>query len=323
MIKKILLTLVVLIVIIIGGGYFYLTTKFPIDSPVEELFINSTPERFERGKYLVESVTGCFGCHSTRDYNKYSAPYVTNLKGGGGDNEFTIEKGLPGNLYAGNITPHALKNWTDGELFRAITTGISKDGRALFPVMPYQNYGKLDREDIYSIITYIRSIKSIKKEVPETEIDFPMNIITNTIPQHPEFKEIPNQIDDYNYGKYLVTAASCNDCHTQKNKGKELEGMKFAGGFKLTLDDGSTVYSSNITPDKETGIGEWTKEKFINTFKAFEVPLKDLNDVQSGGQNTLMPWFEYSGMSNDDLGAIYDYLMQQEPVNHKVDEWKN
>jgi len=320
MIKKILLIIIVIILLAIAGGYIYLTVSFPKVSPITDLKVNITPERFERGKYLVENVTNCFVCHSPRDYSRYSAPYLIETKGAGNKTDFTKNKGLPGNLYPGNITPSTLKSWTDGELLRAITEGVSKDGRALFPIMPYLNYGKMDKEDIYSIIAYIRSIRSIESNIPKTEIDFPMNIITNTLPTPAKFQKVPAKIDKFNYGRYLVNAASCNDCHTQKNKGKPLEGMKYAGGFKFILNDGSELFSSNITPHKETGIGSWSKENFVKRFKDFSVPLNELPMVINGGENTVMPWFDYAKMSEEDLGAIYDYLSQQEAVDYKVPE---
>jgi len=48
--------------------------------------------------------------------------------------------------------------------------------------MPYPNYGRMDKEDIYSMIAYIRSLAPIENEVPESKPDFPMNFIINTIP---------------------------------------------------------------------------------------------------------------------------------------------
>ena len=55
--------------------------------------------------------------------------------------------GLPGVLYAGNITPAALGEWTDGEILRAFTSGVSRDGTALFPLMSYHAYRRMDAAD--------------------------------------------------------------------------------------------------------------------------------------------------------------------------------
>lgn len=59
---------------------------------------------------------------------------------------------FPGKFISDNITPAKLNSWTHGEIFRAITTGVSKDGKPLFDVMSYHYYGKLDEDDIKAII---------------------------------------------------------------------------------------------------------------------------------------------------------------------------
>lgn len=71
---------------------------------------------------------------------------------------FGPDLGFPGEFYSRNLTPANLRGWTDGEIFRAITAGVNKEGEALFPVMPYRNYSKMDKEDIYDIIAYLRTL---------------------------------------------------------------------------------------------------------------------------------------------------------------------
>ena len=117
--------------------------------------------------------------------------------------------GFPGKFYSRNITPFNLKNWTDGEIFRTITTGVNKSGRALFPVMPYQNYGKMDKEDIYDIIAYVRSLPLIESNPPENQLDFPMNFIVNTIPVNTALVQKPPKSDTLNYGAYVVISYDC------------------------------------------------------------------------------------------------------------------
>src|SRR5690606_10073925 len=128
--------------------------------------------------------------------------------------------GFPGTFVASNITPHGIGDYTDGELFRVITTGVAKDGRALFPVMPYPSYGELDEEDIKSVIAYIRTLPAIESQLPKSEADFPMNFIINTIPKKAALSKMPSKDDEVAYGKYMVTATACGDCHTKAEKGK-------------------------------------------------------------------------------------------------------
>ena len=77
------------------------------------------------------------------------------------------------------------------------------------------------------------------------------------------------------------------------------------------------VRSSNITPDKETGIGNWTEEMFVNRFKAHADSLFIPVEV-SDGFNTAMPWTMYAKMDEDDLKAIYAYLQSLEPQKKQV-----
>lgn len=73
----------------------------------------------------------CLDCHSQRDYSKFAAPLVPGTEGKGGE-LFGKDLGFPGDFYSPNITPAGVGNWTDGELFRTITTGVSKDGMLCF-----------------------------------------------------------------------------------------------------------------------------------------------------------------------------------------------
>jgi mono/diheme cytochrome c family protein len=314
---KILVYVGIGVVLVIGSSLTYVKLALPDVGNAPDLKIEATAQRLERGKYLVNSVTPCFDCHSTRDYSKFSGPLIPGTQGSGGE-KFDQNMGLPGEYYAPNITPYHLKDWTDGEIFRAITTGVSKDGHALFPIMPYPHFGKMDKEDIYSIIAYLRTIPSIETKTPASKSDFPMNFIINTIPQKATFKPMPSPSNQIAYGEYLVNAAACSDCHTQREKGEPVPGMDFAGGFKFDMGDGTTVTSANITPDVETGIGSWTKEQFMAKFKSYADSVYKPAPVAKGEFQTIMPLTLYANMKASDIEAIYAYLKTVKPVKNKV-----
>ncbi|MGH8444793.1 MAG: c-type cytochrome [Solimonas sp.] len=102
-------------------------------------------------------------------------------------------------------------------------------------------------------------------------------------------------------GEYLVRAANCVSCHTAPG------GAVFAGGVPFPTDFG-TIYSTNITPDKATGIGNWT-------FEQFETAMR--RGLRPDGQH-LYPAFPYSNFTkiNDaDLRALYAYFMGLRPVH--------
>ncbi len=310
--KYLFLTVIILII----GGYIYFNMTYPVTRPAVEVEIYPTQKRIDRGSYLVNHVAVCLPCHSQRDWSVFSGPVVPGTEGMGGQK---FEEGVPGTIYAGNITPAGIGEWTNGEVLRAVTTGVTKDNRVLFPLMPYPEYHQLGMEDVYSIISYIRTLKPIVNEVPLSSIDFPMNFIVKTIPSE---KYIPiTSVDEsktVEYGKYLVTIAGCRSCHTPMDKGQFVEDLDFSGGTSFTVNR-STTESANITPDIETGIGRWTKEDFLSRFKQYE---NKVINVKPGEFNTPMPWTLYAGMTEKDLSAIYDYLKTVPPVNHKLSRFE-
>ncbi|MBX3043813.1 MAG: c-type cytochrome [Candidatus Kapabacteria bacterium] len=315
---RILIYAAILIALLIIAFLGYFSLALPSVGEPEDITIEITPARLERGEYLFHHVTMCGDCHTTRDWTTFSAPPKIEMLASGNFDEFVEEMGFPGNYYASNLTPANLAEWTDGEILRAITTGVNKDGRALFPVMPYLNYGKMDREDIYSIIAYMRTLKPIESETPESVPKFPLNFIIKTIPKPAEFSKIPDKSNSVEYGRYMTMASACGDCHTPAEKGEPIPGMDFAGGFKFIVPTGGEVNSANITPDKSTGIGSWTKEQFILRFKLYADSNYVPHKVAENQFNTWMPWTAYSKMDEEDLGAIYDYLMSLEPVRNSV-----
>ncbi|MDY0083147.1 MAG: hypothetical protein RBR74_08195 [Ignavibacteriaceae bacterium] len=318
--KKLIKTGAIIIgglVVLIVFGSVYFTLTYPQNVPVINEKVVATPERIERGRYLANSVAVCIDCHSSRDFTKYSGPVKPGTEGMGGE-IFGEEIGLPGTIPARNITPAALGDWSDGEIIRALTSGLNKDGESLFPIMPYENYHKMSEEDLLSIVAYIRTLKPIKNEVSEKQLDFPLNYIEKTMPLE-VYKPLnaPDKSDMKAYGKYLVTIGACIHCHTQTEDGKMVAGMEYAGGYEVKLPFG-TIRSANITPDIETGIGSWTKEEFIQRFKSMASDQAKNIEVKPGEFNTIMPWTLFANMTEDDLGSIYEYLHSIKPVKNTV-----
>ncbi|WP_285010943.1 c-type cytochrome [Pedobacter faecalis] len=312
---KVLGYVILIIVLLIGCVLGYVKFGLPNVGEAIDLKVDSSPERIERGRYLANHVTLCVDCHSQRDWSKFAGPPVLTSLGKGGE-KFDHSIGFPGSVYSPNITPFNLKDWTDGELYRVITTGVTKEGRALMNIMPYPAYGRMDREDIYAIIAYLRTLPAQSSTVPERKLDFPLNFIVNTIPSEAVHQNRPAESDTLKYGAYLVNAAACVDCHTKQDKGANVEGMEFAGGRDFVMPTG-TVSSANITSDRATGIGNWTKAQFIARFKSHS-PSNVSSDVGKGGFQTVMPWVMYAGMRESDLGAMYVYLKTVKPIGNRV-----
>ena len=142
-------------------------------------------------------------------------------------------------------------------------------------------------------------------------------------------------------GKYLITLGGCHDCHTPKlmtGKGPALDTKRLLSGFPSSqkvpaIPEGvigpnswgglctndltgwagpwGVSFASNLTPDKETGIGAWTEKTFITTLRTGKTP---------GGRPILppMPWESIQQASDKDLKAMFAYLMSLPPVRNMV-----
>jgi mono/diheme cytochrome c family protein len=102
-------------------------------------------------------------------------------------------------------------------------------------------------------------------------------------------------------GRNLAAIGNCNDCHTVR------AGKNFAGGLPVPTPFG-TIFSSNITPDAETGIGRWSEAAFARAMRS---------GVDREGRH-LYPTFPYdhfTNVSDADDRALYAYLMTREPVH--------
>ena len=315
--KKGLLYTVIAVILLIIIALAYVTLALPNVGEPENITIAVTPQRVLRGQYLANHVSLCMDCHSQRDWSKPVGAIAPDKLGIGGEKFDADDDGLPGIMYAPNITPHNLKSWTDGEIFRAITTGERKDGSAIFPIMPCEYYSKLSREDLYSIIAYLRTLKSVATDpYPKRQLEFPLNILVHTMPRKATLGEIPAESDTLKYGAYVINEAACGGCHSPLKDGKIISGMDYAGGRNFKI-HGKSYYSANITPDKATGIGNWTSDAFVARFKSFTDSAKIVH--KSAETLSPMPWYDYSGMKESDLRAIYAYLRSIKPVNHKVE----
>ena len=272
----------------------------------------------ERGSYIANHVAVCMDCHSIRDTGHYSMPVVEGTEGGGAAFPFGKAEAVPGEVTPPNITPYALKDWTDAEVIKAITSGVNKKGDTLFPIMPYNNYSRMAKEDIEAVVAYLRSLKPIEKTVAPGHFDIPASMFGPLPTGSPEQNKIPDASDKVKYGEYITTMASCSDCHTPMGQQGPDFSKRFAGGFLFDLGF-LKVTVSNITPDSATGIGSWTEEMFVNKFKSNASA--EMVNKHPGRQNTIMPWYVYGQMKEDDLKAIYAFLRTMKPIKNKVEKY--
>lgn len=319
--KKIFCVLVFLVVLFVGLALGVLFIWFPAVGAPSAVVVEITPERLERGRYLADHVTMCTDCHSHRDTSRFAGPVVSGTHGRGGE-VFDHSMGVPGTLVASNITPFALASWSDGEIVRAISEGVSRDGRPLFPLMPYLAYRELSSEDLYSIVAWLRSLEPIESVPPASRLDFPVNLVVRTLPRPATLGSGPPADDLLEQGRYLTTIADCAACHTPHAGGGPDPGRLFQGGQEFPF-GGSVTVSPNLTPDPDTGLGNWTEEQFVARFKMYDGEEGRNLSPQAMGFNTPMPWTMYAGMKEEDLRAIYTYLRSLPPVRaaHPAPRW--
>ena len=304
-----LVVLLVAITATIGWRPFF----GPNARPLTDRTFSPTPERLARGRYLTEDVLHCFACHTERDWTRHDAPVVAGL--GSGNANFPL-KDLPGDVRPPNITPDkdtGAGNWTDDQLARAIREGIGFDGRALFPFMPYQNYRYLSDEDLASVVVFLRSIPSVRREVPRTELIVPVRYLIRNAPQ-PLTEPVPepDKSTIEKRGDYLVTIGGCRDCHTPQHEGQRMMELDLAGGFLLRGPWGE-VAASNITP-APSGIPYYDEALFRDALRTGWVKARKLAPI--------MPWWNMRGLTDDDVKSMFAYLRTVPPVAHRVDNSK-
>lgn len=317
--KKILLFGSLGLVSVIGAGFGYLSLRSPNHLPAESIQVPMTPENIARGEYLFTVVADCDGCHSERNLSKFTAPAVARGRGRGW--QFPKELGLPGDVVAPNITPDVetgIGAWTDGEKIRAIREGISRDGRPLFPMMPYQGFAKMSDSDVQALVAYMNTLPAVRNPLPRTRLNFPVNYLITGAPAPSRNVAAPDKSNKLAWGQYLVTVAGCGGCHTPMEKGDPIPGKAFAGGEPFVIANYKAV-SANITPDNDTGIGKMSEAEFIERFHQYKKYIQDGPPPVTPENFTIMPWLNFAKLPAEDLGAIYAYLRTVPPVNHSVE----
>lgn len=284
----------------------------PDARPVTDRAFEVTEARLERGRYLVEGPAACLHCHSEHDLSQPEYPSLEGRKGAGWDMP------IPelGSVIAPNITPDpetGIGAWTDDEIARAVQEGVSRDGTALFPIMPYLSFRELDEEDIASIVVYLRTIPPVRQVRARSELIFPLNLLVKTmpVPLHERRASHPSGTAA-DRGAYLVRVAQCADCHTPSDdQGMPLPGLAFGGGGKFSDpgNDMRPLFSINITPDA-SGIAHYDADLFIQVIRSGQLPSRTLSHI--------MPFEFYRNMTDDDLRDIFAYLQTLALVKHRV-----
>lgn len=264
----------------------------------------------KRGQYIFALAGGC-ACHTV--------PKGTFNAGG---RAFPIPFGK---VYSTNITQDketGLGSWTDQQIHDAIVKGIRRDGSNIIPVMPYQAYSGMTEEDLKALIAYLKTLKPVKKATPELESRAPLTRSLG-IPAYLKifgrFSNPPAQApkSGMERGRYLVEHVSlCGDCHTPRNFiGVPNRSLYLAGAGAKSGPLGVDI--PNITPDKETGIGDWKREDIAELLLTETKP--DLDNVQGLMSEVIQGTpHGFKDMKREDALAIADYLKSIPPIKNKI-----
>jgi mono/diheme cytochrome c family protein len=309
---KILKWMGIIVLLIIGGlvAIVYARHDRHFEAPLPDIKASTDSAVIARGKYLVYGPGHCNYCHGTNEEVARMKQGETLPLAGGYLFDIPI-----GKLYTPNITPDpetGIGKLSDAEIARALRYGVNHRGEAMLEFMSFQNASD---EDLAAIISYIRSMPPVKRELPAKEYNFLGKAISAFVLKPsgpaatpPQSVKIDSTAD---YGKYLATSiANCRGCHTPRDMmtGAYI-GPDFSGGERFNSETGGKeqYVSANLTPDKESGhIAGWSEEAFIQRFRR--------GRFYAGSP---MPWESYGRMSDSDLKAIYRYLQTVQPIrNH-------
>ncbi len=317
--KKIVVRVALALVALVAIAVVGLVVKFyvlsPKSRPAQAMTAPTSPDAIAHGKYLFHNVAVCVACHSEVDESK-PGDHVSKAKVGSG-RDFGDMPGFPGRLRAKNLTPDqetGVGAWTDGEIVRAMREGVGRDGRPLFPQMPYLTYAQtLSDDDALAIVAYIRTLAPIKNDPGLTEIKFPVSMFVRAVPtpvEHPA-PPAPPAADKLARGNWLMKTALCNECHDSVNeRHQKIPGKALAGGMKFPLPGKGFAIAPNITSDKATGIGAYTDEDLRRVFEE--------GKNKSGRMLYVMPWTHFKDMSTEDKDALIAALRVVPPIANVV-----
>jgi mono/diheme cytochrome c family protein len=258
------------IIALIGVVKIYAPSK----APAAAIQVAGTTEQIQRGERLAYI---CVGCHGSNG----DLP----LSGG-----MVFELGPLATLYAPNLTPGGeLKDWSDGEIIRAIRDGVHRSGRALI-LMPSVTFHGMSDADVQSLVAYMRSEPAVENAVPEPDVKLLGGIMLglNSVPtsvQPPTTGPVvaPPAGVTPEYGNYLTGVAGCRDCH-----GEDLMG--------------GTSQFAPVGPPLPPVLSAWSAADFVKMIRTGTDPNGHTLDSQQ------MPYKDYDrAFSDEELEAIFTY----------------
>jgi mono/diheme cytochrome c family protein len=265
----------------------------------------------DRGRRIFEATGGCT-CHTNFPSEGEDAPPLA----GGRALETPF-----GVYYSTNITPDretGIGGWSDADFVRAMREGLSPSGDHYFPVFPYTSFTGLREQDLLDLRAYLASLPAIRRanRPPGAWIPFRWRWTIsgwkwmNFDPQPIEAD--PSQSEEWNRGRYLVLAAAhCGECHTPRTLTGGLDASMALAGSR---EGPEGELAPNITPDRATGIGDWSIEDLV---WYLEMGLKPDGDDTQGLMSEVIE-HGYSHLPAEELRAIAVYLKSLPAIENEV-----
>lgn len=250
----------------------------------------------KRGEYLARA-GDCFACH-TRQGGKP-------LAGG-----FEVQTPY-GSIASPNITPDpdtGIGKWSDDDFYRVMHEGVDRDGDSLYPVMPFDHYTRVTRDDVMAIKAFLFAQAPVHAPRVPNHLSFPYNLRASVAAwrtlffQAGTFQPDPKRSEAENRGAYLVEGLGhCGTCHTPRNIASGSKTSEALGGAEIT---GQGWYAPNITSDVREGIGGWTEQQLVDYLQKGVAPGRAL--VNGPMAEVIHSSLQY--LTDADRHAIAAYL---------------
>lgn len=262
----------------------------------------------ERGAYVLRAA-GCIACHTDEENGG-------DFLGGGRALATPF-----GTFYSPNITfdpRHGIGGWSESDLARALRHGVAPGGEDLYPVFPYTSYTRMHDDDIRALYAYLITVPFSRQENRPHDIPWYMRWrLVNWVWKKLFFEPGPYRADDgqtdrWNRGAYLVRAlAHCSECHTPRDDFGVMDMTRFLAGTK-DGPEGDSV--PNITPDRETGIGKWSRNELLEYLSSGMDPDGDF----AGGLMVGVIDESLAHLTSADREAIVDYIRSIPPISNRL-----
>jgi cytochrome c553 len=278
-----------LLLLFIAAGYVYIASERRLRRTYEAapatVMVPTDSASIARGAHLANAVTTCTLCHAA--------------DGGGA---VYADEGPLGIIVGPNLTRGrggAGGRLTDTDWVRAVRHGVRANGRSLI-VMPSEVFAHLSDRDLAALIAYYRQLPPVDRELPATRFGPLGRMLLATgrlnllvAPKTPRVTPVDIEPSiSPEYGHYLADISGCHGCH-----GYGLSGGRVAGPPGLPP-------AANLTP--RGAIAQWSEADFVRAMRT---------GVRPDGRvlDEFMPWRAYTGMTQDELSALWLYLQTVPP----------